>query len=72
MPLYRLLENSAFTPELILAMSKAYEGARQELGLIDKDDPLTQLLASKVIELAQRGVSDPARLQAMVLSETKR
>jgi hypothetical protein len=37
------------------------------LGLSERDDPDTNVVAKTVIEYAQRGVSDPARLRDRVL-----
>ena len=39
MPIYRLLQYSAFEPEHIKAMSVAYEQALVNLNLVDRADP---------------------------------
>jgi hypothetical protein len=58
--IYRLLENSAFGPERISVMVKAYECACRELDLVgNKTDPITELIAKKIIEIAQTGADDP-------------
>jgi hypothetical protein len=62
MAIYGYLQNSGFDPETIKVMTTAYEAARDRLGLTDRSDPLTQLLAKKVIEIAQTGVRDPNQL----------
>jgi hypothetical protein len=36
------------------------------LGLTDREDSVTILVAQKIIELAQTGVRDPARLRQLV------
>ena len=69
MPLYRLLENSAFTPEMIAVMSVAFEDVCKSLGLAERTDPLRDLVARKVIECAQTGVRDPVQLRDKVLQE---
>jgi hypothetical protein len=66
-----LLEGSAFDPEAISTMSVVFESVCPELGLRDKDDPATRLVASKIIELAQSGVLDAARLRSMTRKEFK-
>jgi hypothetical protein len=43
----------------------------RELALKFTDDPATRLVASKIIELAQRGVRDAATLSTMTLKEFK-
>ncbi|MGA7789609.1 MAG: hypothetical protein WCA56_15765 [Xanthobacteraceae bacterium] len=59
----------AFAPETISDMARALDGACETLGLTAGESPATQLLAEKIIEIAQRGVRDPNILQAMVLEE---
>jgi hypothetical protein len=52
-------------------MSAVFESVCAELGLSDKDDPATRLVASKIIEFAQSGVLDAARLQSLTRKEFK-
>jgi hypothetical protein len=52
-------------------MALALETICDALRLRLTDDPNTRLLASKIIELAQRGVRDAATLSAMTLKEFK-
>ena len=64
MPLRPFLNGAVFEPEAIRNMSVAFESVCAELGLSDKDDPATRLVASKIIELAQSGLLDAARLHS--------
>jgi hypothetical protein len=50
-------------------MSLALEIVCAKLNLTLSDDPATRLVASKIIELAQRGVKDAGTLSAMTLKE---
>lgn len=68
MVIYRLLQNSAFGPEEINFMTTAYEDALRVLGLTDRADPLTEILAKKIIEIAQTGERDPARIRAQAVA----
>jgi hypothetical protein len=52
-------------------MSLALESVCDTLELNLTDDAATRLVASKVIELAQRGVRDAPTLSAMTLKEFK-
>jgi len=52
-------------------MSLALESACETLGLRLTDDPATRLVASKIIELAQRGVRDAPTLSEMTLKDLK-
>jgi hypothetical protein len=67
MAIYRLLKNHAFGPDEIRVLTIAYEEALRTLRLKDRADPATEMIAKKIIELAQRGERDPARLREHAL-----
>ena len=71
MPIRPFLAGQAFEPELIRQMSFALETVCGKLDLTLTDDPSTRLVASKIIELAQRGVKDAVTLSAMTPKEFK-
>jgi len=60
--IYRLLRDRAFDDNAVKAMTMAYESALQELGLADRADPLTEIIARKIIECAESGERNPQRL----------
>ena len=70
MPIRPFLAGQAFEPEIIRQMSLAFETVCGKLNLT-LADPETRLVASKVIELAQRGVRDATTLTTMTLKEFK-
>jgi hypothetical protein len=55
MAIYRLLQQSAFGPEEIGRITAAYEECLRVLRLVNRPDPLTDLLAKNIIEVAQTG-----------------
>ena len=63
MPIMRLLQHEAFKPEDMEVISAAYEDVLISLGLVDRADPLTDIVAQKVIECARTGERDRARLR---------
>ena len=69
MAIFRLLQQSAFTPEDIGVLVSAYEDCLRHLKLADGSDPAAELVARKIIELAQKGVRDPKRLRQLALKE---
>ena len=69
MAIYRLLQNSAFAPEDITPLVAAYEDCLRILKLSDRSDPITEIIAKKVIELGQTGIRDSARLSRLTLQE---
>jgi hypothetical protein len=68
MPIYALLERQGvFTPEEITVLGNVFEDVLQTLGLVDRKDPVTEMVAKKVVELAVAGMRDPARLKALTI-----
>jgi hypothetical protein len=73
MPLKRLLsKNTAFDLDAIKAMTTAYDHLCVALHLVDRDDPLMESVAKKIIELAQRGERDAIALVQLVLKDLGR
>src|SRR5690349_3528209 len=52
MAIYRMIRESVFEPEAIERMTAAYEHA---LRLTDRQDPLTELVARKIIRAGRKG-----------------
>lgn len=69
MAIYRLLQNVAMEPEDIARLHQAYETTLRMLDLKDRSDPITNLIARKLIEIRQTGVKDPTQLSERALSE---
>ncbi len=69
MPITPFLAGQAFGPEAIQTMSDAYLRACKRLGLSDRADPATELVALRVIHLAQRGILDTDALLKRTLQE---
>jgi hypothetical protein len=67
--IYRLLQNSAFGPEDIERLATAYEDALRALKLVDRDDPITEIVAKRIIEAAQTGLRDPGSLCATAIKD---
>ena len=70
-PITPYLAGQAFEPELIREMSLALQSVCDTLKLRLTDDANARLVASKIIELAQRGVREAATLSTMTLKEFK-
>jgi hypothetical protein len=69
MAIYRLLQFSAFDPDAIERMTAAYEDVLRALRLANRQDPITELVARKIVEVAQLGERDPIRLRERTLRE---
>jgi hypothetical protein len=64
-----LAGDNAFEPSDIERMTAAYEAALTLVQLKDRDDPLTELIAQKIIETYRTGMRDPARICATALKK---
>lgn len=71
MPITPFLEHEAFDPEATRAMGIAFENSCKALGLADRADPITGIIAKKIIELTRSGIRDSARLQTEILKTFK-
>jgi hypothetical protein len=50
-------------------LTTAYEQALRTIGIVDRDDPLAELLARKIIEIAQTGVREPSDISTLAIKE---
>jgi hypothetical protein len=71
-PIYRLFQGQAFEPEQVAMLAQVFDDVLPLLGLTDREDLATTLVAQKIIELAQSGVCDPARLKALIVEEFRK
>ncbi len=64
MPIYRLLQNSS---EDVTHLVAAYEETLRALGLVDRTDPVTELVARKVIEIGQTGIREAREISRLAV-----
>lgn len=69
--LSRIIDHSTFEPEAIKVLSRAYEEACLALGVVADDARSREIIATRVIDLARNGVSDPNALRDRVLAESQ-
>jgi hypothetical protein len=72
MAIYRLIEDGAFDPDTVALMSGAYEDTLRALNLSDRSDPITQIVAQKILELVREGERDPVRLRDRAVQSLSR
>jgi hypothetical protein len=48
-------------------LGNVFEEVLQTIGLVDRKDPMTEMVAKKLVELATAGMRDSARLKALTL-----
>ena len=66
MPIDRLLKDKR-TPEEIELLNKAFNHALNLLGVVDRNDPLCDMVARKVIEVGRTGISEPREIAEMAV-----
>jgi len=66
--IYRLIASGTFGPDEIKAMAAAYEGALIDLQLIDRNDPLTELIAKAIVNVTATGERDPEKIKERALN----
>ncbi|WGS18714.1 MULTISPECIES: hypothetical protein [unclassified Bradyrhizobium] len=69
MSIYLHLQTDAMAPKEASLVTKAYEQALHTLCVKDRNDPLTEMIAKKIIEIAQTGVKDAAQISALAIHE---
>jgi len=67
--IYRMLQGAAFAPEDVERLTAVYEAALLALRLSNRTDPVTEIVAKRIIEIAQTGMRDPAMICAAALKE---
>jgi hypothetical protein len=72
MAIYRIFRERVFEPEAVICMAKAYESALVALRLSNRQDPFTEIVARKIVEIAELGERDPNRLRDLSLRRTSR
>jgi hypothetical protein len=63
MPIRAMLKGSAFNPEQISEVAAAFESVLADLNLVDRTDPITELIAKVIIDCAKRGEFDRVKLR---------
>jgi hypothetical protein len=68
MPIYEILRRQGvFAPDEVTMLGNVFEDVLQTLGLVERKDPMTEMVAKKLVELATPGLRDPARLKALTI-----
>jgi hypothetical protein len=71
MPITSFLDGHKFDPETNRVIGVAFEMTRRALHLIDRDDPIIEIIAKKIIELAKAGERNPDLLCERALNDLR-
>jgi hypothetical protein len=69
MAIYRLLRRGVFEPDDVRLLATVYEKVLGTVGVVDRKDPRAELIAKKVVQLAQAGERDPECLKDLAIEE---
>jgi len=67
MTIYLLLKNTTFGPEEIERLVAAYELTLRALRLKDRSDPITRIVAEKIIAIGRLGIEDSEEISKAAL-----
>ena len=69
MAILQLVKGSAFDPEQIKVMTEAYEATLKSLHLKAGTDSINEIIAKKIVNIAQTYERDPKRISARTINE---
>lgn len=68
MPINRLLKEGKFTPEDIERLNQAFALTLSDLGLIDRNDPICEIVARTVIDIDAAGTHEPEEIAKLAVA----
>ena len=71
MPIARLLADIQLTPQQQHVMEIAFNHALRKLDLVDRGDPICAIVAKRLLEVHQRGVTDAVALAEITVREIR-
>lgn len=69
MPINRFLERSDLTLEQRHVLEIAFKQSLRKLNLVDRNDPVCEIVAQRVIDVHKRGTTNPVAICEMVTRE---
>jgi hypothetical protein len=67
MPINQLIKEGKLDPETGAVLNRAFERALRELGLVNRKDAVTDVIAEKVIEIGATDTADPDEIAKAVI-----
>ena len=69
MPIHRLLKNGNIKLEEVERLDRAFTFTLRSLGLVDRNDPICEIVAHKVIEIDAAGIHDPQEIARLAVKK---
>jgi hypothetical protein len=69
MPINRLLREGKIEPEEVERLNRAFTFTMKSLHLVDRNDPICEIVARKVIEIGASGAHDPEEISRIAIKQ---
>ena len=69
MPINRLYMEGKIKPEEVERLNRAFMFTLRSLSLVDRDDPICEIIARKVIEIDAGGIHDPKEISKLATKQ---
>ena len=69
MAIYKIIQNTSLEPQDVQRIVAAYRQTLLVLGLKERDDHLTRIVAQKIFEVGQTGIEDPAEISKLAIKQ---
>jgi hypothetical protein len=69
MPINRLLKEGKFTPEEVERLNRAFTLALSILGLVDRNDPVCEMVARRIISVYVAGTRAPEEIAKSAVAQ---
>lgn len=69
MPIQRLLKEGKIKPEAVERLDRAFAFTLRSLSLVDRNDPICEIVARKVIEIDAAGTHDPEEIARLAVKK---
>ena len=67
MPINRLFRDGKIKPEEVERLNRAYTFTLKSLSLVDRNDPVCEIVARKIIEIDSSGTYDPKEIARLAV-----
>jgi hypothetical protein len=69
MPINRLFRDGKIKPEEVERLNRAFTYALHRLHLVDRNDPVCEIVARKVIDIDRAGIRDPEEISKLAAKQ---
>ena len=69
MPINRLLKEGNFTPGEVERLNRAFALALNLLGLVDRNDPICEMVARKIMSIYAAGTHAPEEIAKLAVAQ---